>query len=270
MRLILAAEQGFCPGVERALRLAREARARGRPVYTEGPLVHNARVVRRLEQQGIRALPPGAPPPRGAVVVLRAHGVPPRRRRELEDRCQVVDATCPRVRRVQELVERHVREGYEVLIVGDPGHPEVEALLEVGAPRARLWEGAVPPGGPLCLVSQTTQDARAFEEAARRVREACPGARIVNTICPSAARRQAEAQRLARRAELVVVVGGNNSANTRRLAEIVRSLGTPAILVEDPAELPSLEGVEAVGLISGASTPIQDVEEVRRRLEAIR
>ena len=249
MRLILAAEQGFCPGVERALRLAREARARGRPVYTEGPLVHNARVVRRLEQQGIRALPPGAPPPRGAVVVLRAHGVPPRRRRELEDRCQVVDATCPRVQRVQELVERHVREGYEVLIVGDPGHPEVEALLEVGAPRARLWEGTVPPGGPLCLVSQTTQDARAFEEAARR------------------ASRWASAWR---RAELVVVVGGNNSANTRRLAEIVRSLGTPAILVEDPAELPSLEGVEAVGLISGASTPLQDVEEVRRRLEAIR
>jgi len=166
MRLILASEQGFCPGVERALRLAQEARARAEVVYSEGPLVHNARVVRGLEAQGIRALSSGELPPQGAVVVLRAHGVSPRRRRELEARCSVVDATCPRVHRVQELVERHAREGFQVLILGDPGHPEVEVLLEVGAPRVQLWKGRAPSEGPVCLLSQTTQDEAAFEEAA--------------------------------------------------------------------------------------------------------
>jgi len=96
-----------------------------------------------------------------------------------------------------------------------------------------------------------------------------PGAVVINTICPSAVRRQAEARRLARQAEAVIVVGGLRSANTRRLCEIVRSLGTPAFLVEDPDNLPPLEGSRTVGLISGASTPPQDVEEVRRRLAAI-
>lgn len=278
MEVLLAQSAGFCFGVrravEKALAVAHESSG---PVFTDGPLIHNPGMLADLERHGVRvAESPESLPPE-SVLLVRAHGIPPERRRFLQSLApRLVDATCPEVARIQGLIRARVSQGRTVLILGDDGHAEVVGLLGhaqgrghvVGGPADVAALPAIP--GPITLVSQTTQDADTFEAAAAAVRERWPDAEILDTVCAATKNRQGELRDLARRADILVVVGSTTSANTLRLAEIASRL-RPAVLVRGPDDIDpaAFAGKRVAGLTAGASTPDATIEAVRQRLLAL-
>ncbi|MBU2487795.1 MAG: 4-hydroxy-3-methylbut-2-enyl diphosphate reductase [Proteobacteria bacterium] len=274
MRIVLAKTAGFCMGVRRAVDMAVSLVARETgPVFTYGPLIHNPQVLKRLESQGLRVMSRVPEKGRGTVLI-RAHGVAPQERDALvRAGFTVRDATCPRVASVQEILSRLSREGRPAVILGDPDHPEVLGL--VGHAPERTWVirepsevAAIPVLPRLGVVSQTTQDQGLYGEIARAVEKRFPDARIFSTICGATEKRQKEAMDLARRVDAVVVVGGRESANTRRLYEVAQKAGTLSFHVEDPRELDVafLTSLDTVGVTAGASTPRWIIREVCRSL----
>lgn len=249
-------------GVKRALDLVRRLSAEGRgPIFTDGPLIHNPEIVAMLEREGISALE-GASPRRG-IIVIRAHGVSPERREALKRiGLPLHDATCPDVAKAQAIVRRHARRGYEIAIIGDRGHAEVEGLLGFSEGRGRVIGSpgdlaGLPPCGRVCVVAQTTQEIRLFRELSGLIRGRSAECVVCDTICRSTRERQRETLEIARSVDAVVVVGGRNSANTARLAAIVEGEGVTVIHAESEKDLrgDSLRGVERIGIVAGASTP---------------
>lgn len=266
----VADQAGACFGVERALRLAKQTRAESQgPVHTLGPLIHNPRVVRDLEENGIAVVERPEDAPRGTTIVMRTHGVEP----AVEDRAReagltVVDATCPFVKRVHKAARMLADEGYQVMVVGESGHPEVEGTLG-HAPGSLVVGGA----GDLCglkiapkvgLVVQTTLDARVLREVVDALVEECGELRLINTICDATSKRQHEAALLAAEADVMIVLGGKNSANTCHLAEICARCCMSTHHIEGPHELEDswFEGARLVGVTAGASTPAEHIEEL--------
>jgi (E)-4-hydroxy-3-methyl-but-2-enyl pyrophosphate reductase len=282
MRIKLAKTAGFCPGVRRAMNLILEVANKEKgPLYTYGPLIHNPQAIEMLASKGVEVLAPGDKLPsgeEGAYVIIRSHGVPPDERKKiLSSGARVGDATCPRVSRVQSIIKKHVRQGYVPIIIGDRGHSEVTGLLGYAGPKGLVVENLeeierLPDLQKVCVVAQTTQDQEVFWKIARAIREKYPQALIFHTICDSTARRQSEAKSLAEEVDAMIVVGGRNSANTRRLAEISRAAGTPTYHVEtaDELEAGALAQYDTVGITAGASTPNWLIQEVVDRLEELR
>lgn len=276
----VASEVGFCFGVRRAIEMAKEAagRAKGK-VYSYGELVHNRRVVEELRVLGIEPLEgiTAEAPREGDVLVVRAHGAPPEVFEEMgRRRVDVVDTTCPIVKEARERAAGLKREGYEVLILGDEEHPEVRGIVGWLDGEAMVVRGArevegirLPP--KVGMVAQTTESLEELASVAsailRRVREL----KVVNTICGEVIRRQREAEELARSCEAVIVVGGRNSANTKRLAEIARRFCPKVYHIEEPDELDELDIPKGarVGISAGTSTPRESVDEVIRKLREI-
>lgn len=262
MKVILAKTSGFCMGVKRALELVLQAINQNQgEIYTHGPLIHNPQVLELLRERGIKVLERGQTP-RG-LVVIRAHGIPPQERRELEAAgVRIIDATCPRVAKVQAIIRRWAKQDYATLIVGDADHPEVRGLLGhtegkgyvVSTPEA---VAALPELERVIVVAQTTQSEAQFNHLVSLIRARYPEAKVFNTICDATASRQGEIQTLARQAEAIVVVGGRNSGNTQRLVEISRATGIPTYHVETEQELDLAEmsRYQVVGVTAGASTP---------------
>ncbi len=263
MKVILARTAGFCMGVKRALELVLEAinQNKGR-IYTYGPLIHNPQVLELLRERGISILNPGEMIPDG-LVVIRAHGIPPQERQELEAAAnRIIDATCPRVSRVQAIIRRWARQGFATLIVGDADHPEVRGLLGHTQGRGYVVAtsqevAALPDLEDVIVVAQTTQSGYQFNAQVAAIRARFPQARIFNTICDATASRQGEVQELARKVEALVVVGGRNSGNTQRLVEVSRNAGIPTYHVETEQELDlgEMSRYHTVGVTAGASTP---------------
>lgn len=277
MEIIVADNAGFCFGVKRALDLVtRAADQRSRPVYTLGALIHNPQEVARLERHGVRRIRALEEISEGAVV-LSAHGADPgveeaARARGLE----VLDATCPFVKRAHGHIETLSREGYSVVILGDRGHREVEGLAARAGGKAEIVTSAdevdkLPFREKCGLVVQTTQRPQALREVAGPLTQRCGELRVFNTICEATVKRQQSARELAERVEVMVVVGGKNSANTARLREICAASGTHTHHVETAAELEPewFRGANRVGVTAGASTPAWIIEEVVARLEEI-
>jgi 4-hydroxy-3-methylbut-2-enyl diphosphate reductase len=273
----VARHAGFCFGVKRAIRMVGEALASGRgPVTSLGPVIHNPQVVRSLEEQGLRRAGSIAEVAEG-VVVGRSHGAPPHVHAELRERgLAVVDATCPFVKKMHRQARRLFQMGYRVVIVGDRNHSEITSLTEdpafeclVAASPADL--DGVKISGRVGLAAQTTQTQENFQAVADYLLPKSLELRIFNTICDSTATRQAEARELARRSSVMVVIGGRNSANTRRLAEICKETGTRTIWIETAAELtPDLLGeAGSIGLTAGASTPQWIITDVIRHLQSL-
>jgi len=263
MRVKLARTAGFCMGVQRAMNILLDAaNIKDGPVYTLGPLIHNPQVIEALGRKNVRIIQDVSEASSGTVVV-RAHGVPPDTRRQIErTQLTLCDATCPIVTRAQSLARAHAAQGYTVIIAGDAEHPEVIALMGFAGERGVVVSSPediakLPPYGDVCLIAQTTQNAELYAELAERVRAKYPGAAVFDTICDSTHRRQLELRQMAKQVDLMVVVGGKESANTRRLAEIARQEGVRAIHVETEEELNSAEfrDVNLVGVTAGASTP---------------
>lgn len=276
MDIEIAKGSGFCPGVRRAVRLALQAaEQRGRTIVTLGPLVHNPLVVEMLEARGIRAV--DGVDGDADVVVVRAHGIPAPLHESLRrQRVEIVDATCPRVRRSQQYARALRDEGYRVVILGDADHAEVRAVGSYAGDRAVVVESpeALPAGiGPkVGLLAQTTQPQEAFLRLVGRAVPTAGEVRVINTICRSTASRLAETERLARRVQVMIVIGGRRSHNTLELARACLRAGVDTHHVERAGELqgPWFWNVRRVGVTAGASTPdgaIGDVVDGIRALE---
>jgi (E)-4-hydroxy-3-methyl-but-2-enyl pyrophosphate reductase len=264
MQVVLARTAGFCMGVKRAMEMVLKAISDNQvQIYTYGPLIHNPQVLALLQERGITVLHPGERVPKGGLVVIRAHGIPPQERQELEaSQGQIIDATCPKVARVQGIIRRWARQGYATLIVGDADHPEVQGLLGHTLERGYAISSsqdvaALPELEKLIVVAQTTQSESQFEARVAEIQARFPRARIYNTICEATASRQGEVQEMAHRVEAMVVVGGRNSGNTQRLVAVSRATGIPTYHVETEQELDleEMSRYRAVGVTAGASTP---------------
>lgn len=277
MKVILAKHAGFCMGVRRAVETTLQlVETRQVPIATFGPLIHNPQVLEMLAEKGVQVLEE-VPADTKATVVIRAHGVPPARKRSLEESGVVVeDATCPRVVKVQAIIDKYRRQGYTTVIIGDRDHAEVEGLMghagKVGLVVSRMEDlDDLELSIPYIVVSQTTQDEEMFQEITAAILARYPGGKVFNTICDSTHKRQDEVRQMCREVDALVVVGGRNSANTKRLAEIADGLSCPVFLVETESELDGekLRGYNSVGVTAGASTPAWIIREVVETLEAI-
>ncbi len=275
MRVRLARTAGFCMGVRRAVELAEDAAAKGgTPVYTHGPLIHNAQAVDVLAEQGVRPVDAIDELPRGRLVI-RAHGIP----RAEQERAEAlgfecIDATCPHVVASQRRIARASAEGRDIVLVGDPEHAEIVGLaghattpVHIIADEAEAK--AFVPERPVCVIGQTTYNAKRYREICAILQDRSPDAVIHDSICMATDERQAEARRLAEECDAVVVVGGRHSANTLRLAQVAGETGKPVFHVETAGELdmPSIALHNTVGVTAGASTPGWLTQSVIDRLQ---
>jgi len=275
MRVEVARTAGFCMGVTRAMDLALDAARRaGKPLYTLGPLIHNRQAVETLQTEGVKIAGEPAEVPDGAAVIIRAHGVRPEVRGEIENRgVEIIDATCPHVLASQRRIAEASAAGYSVAIVGDREHAEIRGLVghartpcAVVSTAEEVAKLSLPE--PLCIIAQTTFSKSTYERIVAEARRRWPGIRVFDSICSSTEARQREVAEMARQVDAIVVVGGRHSANTLRLAELARSSGRRTVHVENAGELDiaELAGAGLVGVTAGASTPGWVIDEVVERL----
>jgi 4-hydroxy-3-methylbut-2-enyl diphosphate reductase len=277
--ILLAAPRGYCAGVERAVDAVERALGRyGPPVYVRKQIVHNLHVVRDLEDKGAVFVEEETEVPEGSVVVLSAHGVAPEVYASSQARgLTVLDATCPLVTKVHLEARRFARAGETIVLIGHAGHEEVvgttgqapgQTILVQSPEEARRVEIADPEH--VSYLTQTTLSVDETSQIIGILRQRFPGIQGPprEDICYATQNRQDAVKEVARRSDVVLVIGSRNSSNSNRLAEVARELGTPAFLVDDDAEVDPawLEGAEVVGLTSGASAPEWLIERMLARL----
>ncbi len=262
-------------GVDLALRRLDKlvATAEDRPIFILGPIIHNPQVLKKYAEQGVTMVDAPGEVPSGAVVVIRAHGITRQVEAELRDRdVQIRDATCPRVKKAQLLISSNTQNGKELLLYGEADHPEVAGLVSYAENGFFVFgsekELAVYPlsrDKSYVFAAQTTQDRMLFDKMSDRMTgDTALDVVVLETICDATKLRQKEASKLAAQVDFMVVVGGYNSGNTRRLAQVVSEHGTPCKHVETMADL-SLDGLlqyKKIGITAGASTPIHLIYEV--------
>ena len=270
----IAKRTGFCYGVREAIDKAKEASAAGKSTHTLGQVVHNEGVVNDLQALGIQTVDSLDNVDHGAAVVIRAHGVRP----EVMERAaarglEVIDGTCTWVIQEQRELSRLVEEGYSIVLLGTPKHPEVVGLLGF-APDAIVvdeeddWD-RIPRKKKMALISQSTQPPWKFEKLAAFMVGRSHELKIVNTVCPVTIRRQEDTLDTAREVDLMVVVGGRSSANTKELTRLCGIAGTEAIQIESVRDLGDptpFDGKRTVGVTGGTSTPIEDLHAVAERI----
>jgi 4-hydroxy-3-methylbut-2-enyl diphosphate reductase len=278
MQILLAKDMGFCWGVRRAIDIMEKAADEYGEIISVGPIVHNPLVVQDLEERGVRlgVKPEDASRP----VAITAHGVGPQVLDEVKGTgAEIIDGTCPIVTRSQRWARRMAEQGFTVLVFGDPEHREVKGVLG--------WAGGkgvpVRDGDPLpdpfpsrvALISQTTQSPQRWAQFVAQVMEEhvaeISELRLVNTLCDVTSNQQAAARELAAEVDMMLVVGGKSSANTRHLLEVAQEEGATAYHIEGPEEIDAswLTGCEKVGVTAGASTPDSSVEAVVRRVQEL-
>jgi 4-hydroxy-3-methylbut-2-enyl diphosphate reductase len=264
MKIHQARYGGVCFGVQRAIEIALEAVKDGEPVYSLGPLIHNRVAVEQLQKNGIITVE-NVKQVKGKKVIIRSHGVHPKVLKALQRKhCDIIDATCPRVRRAQRYVEKLVQEGYHVIIIGEKEHPEVKGLLGYGGDQAEVYaDTMLLKKRKIGVVPQTTLDLERFDNAIAHMLSSVLEMKIYNTICKATILRIREAMRIARKADMMIVIGGKNSANTTRLYEVCKKF-KPAHHIETVEEISDtwFAGINSVGVTAGASTPKEQVEEV--------
>ena len=277
MKVKLAKVAGFCMGVRRAMDITLKAsRNASPPVYTYGPLIHNPSALSLLRARGVDVLKQ-IPEKGEGTVILRAHGIPPEEKEKLKAAgFNVIDATCPRVVHVQMIARRFANKGYSCILIGDKGHPEVTGIMGHAGDQGILVSSehdieALPELDQYIIIVQTTQDHDRFEQWSTKILSLHPGGKVFNTICNSTQKRQAEVRRLASETDAVVVVGGRQSANTQRLAEIAAESGKISMAVETDEDLDreNLSRFRQVGVTAGASTPNWIINQVVREIEAL-
>ncbi len=281
MEVLRGKTAGFCMGVILALQklddLLQNGRVKG-PVYTFGPIIHNPQVLGEYSQRGVLVSPSADDIPPEATVVIRAHGVSRKVMERLrQNRIHIIDATCPKVKKAQLLIEKQAREGRMLLLYGEETHPEVTGLLsyaDAGAfvfdRKEKLYKYPLTSGRRYCLAAQTTQDWEIFNEIATTLSSKPElDVAVVQTICNATKERQEETVSIAREVDFMVVVGGFESGNTRRLTQVVSAQDKPCLHVETARELPlnKLKAFPKIGLTGGASTPKELIDEIQDILE---
>jgi 4-hydroxy-3-methylbut-2-enyl diphosphate reductase len=267
-------------GVRRAVDMALDTPGKhAAPICTYGPLIHNPQVLEVLESKDVSIL--DTIPEQGAgTALIRAHGVPPETKKQLEDSgFNVLDATCPRVIKVQTIIRRHAKKDYASIIIGDKDHPEVIGLLGFAAGKGYVVADmqeleTLPAFENAIIVAQTTQNTQFFDKIKEWVAVKHPHYKLFETICGSTERRQTEVRRLAESVDVIIVVGGRTSGNTRRLFEIARQTGKHAFRIESEKDLETidikiLESSRQIGLTAGASTPNWLIKKVFKTLESL-
>lgn len=278
MKVKQAKTAGFCMGVRRALeKVLGQAYKEPGPIFTYGPLIHNEQVMKLLESKGVRVAKDISTLKEGTLII-RAHGIPPQERKLLKNSgLKIIDATCPRVARVQALIRYHTHKGYLAVIVGEQDHPEVIGLKGHGNGRAFVISTSeevslLPEGEKILVVAQTTQEKQTYERIVETIKKRFPEALVFNTICDATEGRQQEVRALATHVDGIVVVGGFHSGNTRRLAQVASSTGLPVFHVETDQQLDreKLSAMEIIGVTAGASTPNWMINKVVQKIESIR
>ncbi len=278
MEVKLAKTAGFCMGVRRAvdivLKIAQQEK--NRRIYTYGPLIHNPQTIELLKSRGINPIAniEEIKDRENAILIIRAHGIAPAERIKLkESGIKVVNATCPKVGYVQAIIKKHTARDYTVIIVGDKDHPEVEGLLGYSGGRgiivSTLKEAdQLPCIEKVCVVAQTTQNPDDYSKIVERIKQICPQAVVFNTICSSTEHRQAEVIAMAGEMDAMFIVGGRNSANTRRLADLAQQKQPATFHIETPAEMEKIDfgPYNRVGVSAGASTPNWIIDRVMDKI----
>ena len=264
-------------GVRRAVEMVLDApNKHENPICTFGPLIHNPQVLDLLREKDISTLE-HIPEYGTGTVLIRAHGVPPQTKQNLKKAgYKIIDATCPRVIKVQTIIRKHAQKGYAAIIIGDKDHPEVIGLLGYAEGKGFVVDNlddldSLPSFKKAIVVAQTTQNTLFFEEIKKWANNKFPHYKIFETICDSTAKRQAEVQSLADSVDVVIVVGGQNSGNTKRLAEISKKTGKPTYHIEAESEIDvdALSEAKCIGITAGASTPNWVIKKIYRTLEAL-
>ena len=277
MEVVLSAPRGFCAGVVRAVDVVELCLERfGTPIYVRREIVHNPHVGSDLQNKGAIFVEELDEVPDGRRVVFSAHGVSPEVWQQSRERhLQVVDATCPLVTKVHLEALKYAREGYTILLVGHRGHDEVIGTMGEAPEASILVEDVahartvqVPDPEKVVALTQTTLSVDDTSEIIRVLKERFPNLVSRNDICYATTNRQAAVKAIAREVDLIMVIGAQNSSNCNRLREVAEAEGVPAYLINGPDDVRDewLEGVERVGITSGASTPERLVEEVVARL----
>lgn len=288
MKLLRANTAGFCMGVDLALKklaslietpAAPPADETPKTIVTFGPIIHNPQVLEEYAAKGVRVVNDPSDIPASATVVIRAHGIPEPVRQAIAARgAEIVDATCPKVKKAQTLIFAQARHGKVLLLFGEEDHPEVKGLLSYATAGSHVFgsmdeleELSLPHGPTYFLAAQTTQDEQEFLRIRDYLKDRF-GAElaVLATICNATMNRQQEAMDLAAAVDFLVVVGGRESGNTRRLAQVARSAGTPCVHVETADELsPAMfAGYHTIGLTAGASTPKKIIDRIQQVLES--
>lgn len=274
MNIILAKRAGFCFGVKRATQLAFEAAGKDQNTFTLGPIIHSPQVVNKLAEMGV-GVAQNLDQVSEGTVIIRSHGV---LASELDEayrkKLNVIDATCPFVKKAQEHAKNLSEAGYDLVVVGDVDHPEVQGIVSYAT-----GEVTVAPTGEhlknhprmskVGIIAQTTQSFDHLQEVVTECLKRSREIRIYNTICDATAVRQDEAVEIASNSDCMIVIGGFNSANTCRLAELCREIQINTHHIETASEIDDtwFQGVATVGITAGASTPKWIIEEVLQRLE---
>src|SRR3954471_1341776 len=271
----IARRTGFCYGVREAIDKAKEASAAGKATHTLGQVVHNEGVVQDLQELGIRSVETLDDVDHGAAVVIRAHGVRPDVMERANARgLEVIDGTCTWVIQEHRELVKLVDEGYTIVLLGTPNHAEVVGMLGF-APEAIVvdeedeWEARVPRKKRMALISQSTQPPWKFEKLAAFMVGRSHELKIVNTVCPVTIRRQEDTVEAASEVDVMVVVGGRSSANTKELTRLVGIAGKPAIQIEGASDLTDPAVFDRRGIVGGkggTSTPIEDLRDVAQRV----
>lgn len=276
MKIILAKQAGFCFGVKRATQMAFEAAGKAQKTYTLGPIIHSPQVVGKLEELGIRALD-SLDGLESGTIIIRSHGVEMKDINEAQKKnLDIVDATCPFVKKAQEHVKSLSEAGYGVVVVGDADHPEVQGIVSYGGEKVFVVASGedvkkLPKMNKIGVVAQTTQSFENLKNVVCECLQRGGEIRVYNTICDATAVRQEEAKELAGQVDCMLVVGGFNSANTHRLLEVCTELQPRTYQIETAAEInPAwFEGAERVGVTAGASTPKWIIDEVMNKIEEL-
>ncbi len=280
--ILLAENAGFCMGVSLALNKLNKAleQISIRRIFTFGPIIHNPQVLSFYEDKGVRVTEDWNEPYSDDIVLIRAHGIP----LEIEDRLikrnvSIIDATCPKVKRAQLLISRNSHSSNCLLLYGEPDHPEVKGLLSYANSRAYLFEDVnqlasinIEPGNNYCLAAQTTQDREQFELISAYLQNMLVHQPLIlDTICDATKNRQIETIDIAKQVECMIVVGGKNSGNTRRLCKVAMEHCPACFHIETEHELNQaiVSGFSRFGLTAGASTPDDTINKVYHKLKSM-
>ncbi len=270
MNVVLSSEIGFCFGVKRAVKMTEDLLSEVGKAYVVGSLIHNPLEMKRLSKKGLISVSSVEEIPPRSAVIIRSHGIPKEDKEKLlEMGGRVVDATCPFVRKVQDIAKDLVKDGYRLLIYGDPKHPEIKGILSHLGEEALVIHKEedldfISPSDKIGLVSQTTQELDAFLKIAATLSTRVDELRVFNTICDATIKRRRALLDLASKSDIIIVVGGKNSSNTCKLVELAAKHMKKVYHIESPIEISRrwFEGVKVLGLASGASTPDWQIRSV--------
>jgi len=279
MEVLLAKSAGFCYGVRRAVEMAEAAAAEGKKPAMLGSVIHNKHVINALLEQGARLIHSAEEAFCGETVVIRAHGEGKATYECLQEKgADILDGTCPHVRRIQQIASEAAAEGRQMIIIGDAKHPEVQGicgwgrdvLVFSGVEEVREWFQNTPDAAdlPITMAAQTTQISKIWEEAYNFVKKECTNVKKFDTICSATQKRQSEAADIAGEVDVMVVVGDRQSANSRHLCELCQARCSRVFLIESADEITpdKLQGCRKAGLTAGASTPASIIKEVNKTM----